>query len=192
MLLFILCYIIFLPLVSGYNLPPMRDNQVLQIVWVETTQEKWTAEDKITARYEIDASLRWWENLVLVSYSTQESTYKTDVDILSLDVCHHREWLPVNSGLTFYMISTKPYNKPLVCDGVNVLDYTDNQGRAIYWGNLTSSILFRAGFVHTLGHLHGARDGPSKDIMDKDVFIESYQNYTVAGSTLDAIRAFRR
>jgi hypothetical protein len=49
-----------------------------------------------------------------------------------------------------------------------------------------------AGVAHTLGHLYGAPDGPSGDIMDKDHFIQSYRDGLVAESTWDAIHAIRK
>lgn len=170
----------------------MRGKQRLTLVWVDTSKESWTESDKQLAREQAAFSTHWWETLVSVSFSVQEQTLVVPLNVLAFDVCHNRSWLPASEGKTIYMLAVTPTYNPLVCDSIVVLDYTQDDGRAIYWGYVGEGNSFREGLAHTLGHLYGARDGPSKDIMDKDTLYEAYQNHTVADTTIQSIGALKK
>ncbi len=171
--------------------PPMQSHQTIHIVWVDTSTDYWL--DVSDAREDLIAGMRWWERLVNVEFSMEESWLTTDVDVLALNTCRDRSWLPeLTYEPTFYIVAVEPTYRALDCDGVNIGDYDEiGHVRAIVWGYAEGSLLAEV-TAHTLGHLYGALDGPSRDIMDKDRYVQAYQDGTVVESTLQAIGASRR
>ena len=180
---------LLLPLLGWH--PAMSGPQTINVVWVSTPRASWG--DTADARLALDAALRWWEARADVAFGTVETTMTTDVDVLTLNVCRDRgrSWLPVTiAGPTLSMVATN--GDGLLCDGAPVGDYNEGQ-RAIVWGLLVrDSPTDQATLAHTLAHLYGAADGPSGDIMDKDVYVDSYRAGIIADSTWMAIGATRR
>lgn len=168
--------------------PPMQGHQTIHIVWVDTPRDYWT--DTERARAGILAGLHWWEPLADVEFSTVESTMITSVDVLALNTCRDRSWLPESTyEPTFYIVAAEPTYRALDCDGVNIGDYDEmDKTRAIVWGYTEGNLLAEV-IAHTVGHLYGAPDGPSRDIMDKNYFVQAYRDHVVVESTLRAIGA---
>ena len=186
---------LFLPFIGLHVQPAMVGPQYVNIVWVNTPQDTWNDEDKDNNRRAINSALQWWEihtfhrsGTAFVTFYTTESNMLVDTDILSLNVCRDRSWLidkPITP--TLYMIAVNPTYRALICDGVIVGDYNEEQW-AIMWGGLIyDSPTDQAVVAHTVGHLYGAADGPSQDIMDKDHFVQSYIGGIIAESTWKAI-----
>lgn len=193
--MWLLLYIILLPFVSGMReIPPMYGYQHAHVVWVATPTDYWRDEDKDKAREELQKSMDWWSSLVQVEYSFDESDYPTDVDVYALDSCKDREWQPPSNGLTLFIVAAYPTQRLLLCGKDYVADVGEpwNQRIIIQGFTLPEIDLLAPIFAHSLGHLHGALDTNTHDIMDKDTFWYCYPQHCVADSTYVAIRATRR
>ena len=186
---------LFLPLLL-LSPPRMVGPQQVNVLWVSTPRTAW--QDTDDARLALAAALRWWEARAVVSFTTVEMTMTIDTDMLALNVCRERSWLPPAPPTpTLYMIATD--GAALDCDGVAVGDYTIGT-QAIVWGWLIrDSPTDQATLAHTLAHLYGAQDTHahdgqpgSGDIMDRNVYVDAYRQGIIAASTWQAIGAVKR
>jgi hypothetical protein len=177
---------LFLPLL-GYT-PAMHGAQPIAVVWVSTPRDTW--ENRTEARAAIVAGLDWWEARTEVEFEIVESELAVDADILSLNVCRERSWVPGALTLpTLYVVAWLPSGLALDCDGVNVADWAE-PGRAIVWGGIRPDEA-----AHTVGHVWGASDGHDEargDIMDYRMMPWAYEHGYVADATWREIGAIPR
>jgi hypothetical protein len=177
---------LLLPLL-GWTLP-MHGPQPISVVWVSTPRDAWG--DRTEARAVIMAGLRWWEARTDVVFTLVESELTVDADILSLNVCRDRSWLPGARALpTLYVVAWEPTYRALDCDGVNVADWAE-PGRAIVWGGARVDEI-----AHTVGHVYGASDGHEEargDIMDYRAMRGAYAEGRVSEATYREIGASPR
>jgi hypothetical protein len=162
---------LLLPLI-GYT-PAMAGQQTLSIVYVNGADEGGAS---------IAAGLRWWEARVGVRFGTVESRLDVGADLLALNVCRDRSWLPKAQAMpTLYVVDDW-----LVCDGVIVAGY------AVPGTAILSAPLREDEAAHEIGHVWGATDGHHEargDIMDYRAMKAAFERGYVAGRTFVEVGA---
>jgi hypothetical protein len=159
---------LLLPLI-GYT-PAMAGQQTLSIVYVNGADEGGAS---------IAAGLRWWEARVGVRFGTVESRLDVGADLLALNVCRDRSWLPKAQAMpTLYVVDDW-----LVCDGVIVAGYAV-PGTAILSGPLREDEA-----AHEIGHVYGGQDETAPGIMNWRTMQDAYKAGIVSAATLRAIGA---
>lgn len=178
----------------GYH-PAMAAQQPIAVVWVNTPRDQWSDDGRALARSQIRAALDWWEVRAEVAFSTSERTITTTTDVLSLNACRDRAWLPDQvEAPVLYLIAYEPTHRALDCDGVVVGDVTElGHMRAIVGGYLPESSTSQAVIAHTVGHIYGAGHAES-GIMHRDgaTMRDAYEAGIVDDATIAAIGATRR
>lgn len=196
-----LFYIILLPMIcSPFHV--MRDQQRIDIVWVNTSREYWAGDietgwnDQRESKQTIDAALDWWEQKVNVDFQTYEYTITVDLDILAENVCRNRIPMPPVNVPTLYMIAYYPTYRMLNCDGTPVGDYGVGQYMLTSGFLVHDSPADQATIAHTLAHAFGAPDGHydprTYDIMDRDYYIEAYKQGFISDRIITALGAERK
>lgn len=167
---------IFLPLI-GYT-PAMPSHTTIAIVYVDTSADRWQGDIQPT----IDQALAWWQARtgIMLDYTEDHMTVTADVN--ALNVCRDRQWLPnTQADMTLYVVAWQPTERALMCDGVNVADYT-LPGMGIVWGGIWPEEM-----AHTIGHLYGAADETAPGIMNAQTLRQSYRDGAVSDQTIEAI-----
>lgn len=170
---------IFLPLI-GYT-PAIPSHTTVNIVWLSTSADRWN--DKSGAHEVIREAFEWWHVQSGIELTLIESDQAVAADVNALDVCHDRIWLPDSQAdMTLYFVAWQPTDRVLVCDGVNVADYT-LPATGIVWGGIRPAEL-----AHTIGHLYGAQDENTLGIMRFATMEQSYQDGLISTETHEAIQ----
>lgn len=164
----------FLPLI-GYT-PAMPSHTTVNIVWLSTSADQWS--DTSSAQGVIHEAVEWWHVQSGIDLTIEESDQTITTDVNALDVCHDRHWLPDSQAdVTLYMVAWQPTDRILVCDDVNVADYT-LPGTGIVWGGIRPAEL-----AHTIGHLYGASDESVPGIMQFATMEQSYKAGLISAET---------